>query len=79
MKISRERLSAEAQATGFRPDVLEKAIHLLNLIERSQEHPFLKGRLALKGGTALTYSSSTCRACRWTSTSTTSAPWNWKR
>ena len=53
MKISRERLLAEAQNTGFRPEILEKVVHLLNLLERFQEHPFLKQRLALKGGTAL--------------------------
>ena len=53
MKISRERLQAEAQSTGFRPGILEKVFQLLNLLERFQEHPFLKGRLALKGGTAL--------------------------
>ena len=29
MNISKEKLSAEAQATGFRPEVLEKVIHLL--------------------------------------------------
>jgi predicted nucleotidyltransferase component of viral defense system len=33
--------------------VLEKVIHLLNLLEGVNRHPFLKGRLALKGGTAL--------------------------
>jgi predicted nucleotidyltransferase component of viral defense system len=43
----------ESQATGFRPEVLEKVIHLLNLLEGFNRHPFLKGRLALKGGTAL--------------------------
>ncbi len=53
MKISRERLLSESQATGFRPEVLEKVIHLLNLLEGFQAHPFLKGRFALKGGTAL--------------------------
>ena len=53
MRISRERLSAEARTTGFRPEVLEKVIHLLNLLEGFRSHPFLKGRLALKGGTAL--------------------------
>ena len=53
MKISRQRLQAEAQSTGFRPEVLEKAIHLLNLLDGFRSHPFLKGRLALKGGTAL--------------------------
>jgi len=53
MKVSRESLQTEAQSTGFRPEVLEKAIHLLNLLDGFRSHPFLKGRLALKGGTAL--------------------------
>lgn len=53
LKISREKLLAEAEATGFRPEVLEKVFHLLNLLEAIQSHPFLKGRLALKGGMAL--------------------------
>jgi predicted nucleotidyltransferase component of viral defense system len=53
MRISRERLLSEAETTGFRPDVLEKAIYLLKLLEGLRSHPFLKGRLALKGGTAL--------------------------
>lgn len=53
MKVSREKLTGESQATGFRPEVLEKVIHLLNLLEGFNRHPFLKGRLALKGGTAL--------------------------
>ena len=53
MRISPERLSAEAEATGFRADVLEKAVHLLGLLDAIQSHPFLKGKLALKGGTAL--------------------------
>jgi len=33
--------------------VLEKVIHLLYLLGTIQTHPFLQGRLALKGGTAL--------------------------
>ena len=53
MRLSRERLMAESEATGFRPDVLEKVIHLLNLLTVFQRHPALGGRLALKGGTAL--------------------------
>jgi predicted nucleotidyltransferase component of viral defense system len=53
MKISRRRLLDEAQATGFRPEVLEKVIQLLNLLQGFNRHPFLKGKLALKGGTAL--------------------------
>lgn len=53
MKISAEKLSAEAESTGFRPDVLEKAAHLMGLLDTLQTHPFLKGKLVLKGGTAL--------------------------
>ena len=53
MEVSSEKLSEEARTTGFRPEVLEKVIHLLNLLEGFQGHPFLKGRLVLKGGTAL--------------------------
>ena len=53
MKISREKLLAESSATGFRPDVVEKAVHLLGFLEAIQGHPVLKGRVALKGGTAL--------------------------
>jgi hypothetical protein len=53
MKLSIERLQAEAEATGFRAEVLEKVIHLLHLLGTIQTHPFLQGRLALKGGTAL--------------------------
>jgi hypothetical protein len=53
MRVSREKLTNESQATGFRPEVLEKVVHLLNLLEGFNRHPFLKGRLALKGGTAL--------------------------
>ena len=53
MKISYEKLIAQAEATGFRLDVLEKVAHLLGLLEALGSHPFLKGKLALKGGTAL--------------------------
>ena len=53
MRLSPERLAADAETTGFRPDVLEKAAHLLVLLDAIRSHPFLKGKLALKGGTAL--------------------------
>jgi predicted nucleotidyltransferase component of viral defense system len=53
MTISQQRLMEEASATGFRPEILEKVIHLLNLLENFRAHPFLKNRCALKGGTAL--------------------------
>lgn len=53
MRISLQRLQAEAGATGFRQEVLEKVINLLHLLKTIQTHPFLRGKLALKGGTAL--------------------------
>jgi len=53
MKLSRAKLMGESRATGFRPEMLEKVFHLLNLLDGFTRHPFLKGRLALKGGTAL--------------------------
>ncbi len=53
MRVSPEQLVADAEATGFRADMLEKVAHLLGLLDAIQFHPFLKGKLALKGGTAL--------------------------
>lgn len=53
MRLSHERLAAEAAATGFRSELLEKVIRLLNLVTVFQRHPALSGRFALKGGGAL--------------------------
>ena len=53
MKISPATLRSEAARSGFRPEILEKVLHLLNLLEGFRSHPFLKTRFALKGGTAL--------------------------
>ena len=53
MIISSEKILAESEKTGFGADVLEKAAQLLNLLNTLQSHPFLKDKLALKGGTAL--------------------------
>lgn len=53
MKVSRERLLSESELTGFRPELLEKVLHLLGLLEGFRSHPFLGERFALKGGTAL--------------------------
>ena len=51
MRISIEEL--RAGANGFRSDILERAYQLLRVLEAIQGHPFLRGKLALKGGTAL--------------------------
>jgi predicted nucleotidyltransferase component of viral defense system len=53
VNLSGERLRQVAEQTGFGPGVLEKAIRLLGLLDGFRSHPFLKRRLALKGGTAL--------------------------
>jgi len=53
LKISLEKLATEAEATGFRADVLEKAAQLLGLLNALRSHPFLQDKLVLKGGTAL--------------------------
>lgn len=53
MRISPETLTAQAETTGFRPDMLEKVGLLLQLLDAVRSHPFLKDKLVLKGGTAL--------------------------
>jgi len=53
VRISSKRLRREAEATGFRPEVLEKVIHLLNLLEALRSHPFLKDRLVPEAGVVL--------------------------
>jgi len=44
---------ADAGATGFRPEILEKCELLLSLLQGLVDDPFLGPRLVLKGGTAL--------------------------
>jgi len=53
LKLSQEKIIAEAELTGFRPEVFEKVAQLLSLLQNIRSHPFLKNRLVLKGGTAL--------------------------
>ncbi|MFH1113774.1 MAG: nucleotidyl transferase AbiEii/AbiGii toxin family protein [Pseudomonadota bacterium] len=53
MIFSKELLVAESEATGFRPEILEKVFHLIGLLNGFNSHPFLKYRWALKGGTGL--------------------------
>ncbi len=53
MRISRESLEIEAESAGFRPEALEKVAYLVGLLAALDAHPFLRGKLALKGGTAL--------------------------
>ncbi len=53
MIFSPSEILPVAESTGFRADVIEKVLHLLNLLNMLNSHPFLKGKLALKGGSAL--------------------------
>ena len=53
MIVSKEKLYYTSESTGFRPEILEKVIHLIHLLNKFSEDPFLKNRLVLKGGTAL--------------------------
>ncbi len=50
--LNENDLNREAAAAGFRPEALEKVIRLIELLEGLRSHPFLKSRIALKGGTA---------------------------
>ena len=50
---TRRELEALADATGFVADRIEKAVRLLALADDIAAHPYLGGRLALTGGTAL--------------------------
>ena len=53
MNISLQKLTAAAQATGFNAEILEKVAQLLELLAKFQQHPYLKKKLVLKGGTVL--------------------------
>ncbi len=53
MRISYKEIVSIADSSGFRDDVIEKVIQLLHLLNMLNSHSFLKGKLALKGGTAL--------------------------
>jgi len=53
LMLSLADLQREAEATGFRGEALEKVLRLLELLDGFRSHPFLKSRMALKGGTAL--------------------------
>lgn len=53
MRLGLEDLQREAAATGFLAETLEKALRLLSLLDTLRSHPYLRPRIALKGGTAL--------------------------
>jgi len=51
--LSHRDLARQAAQTGFQLEPLEKVARLLELLESLSRHPYLKGRIVLKGGTAL--------------------------
>ncbi len=53
MNLRQEDLQNLAKTVGFRPEMLEKVIRLVELLNELFENTYLKTRLALKGGTAL--------------------------
>ncbi len=53
MLTSKQELLQEAKNLGYRPEILEKIIHLLKILEQFSSEPYLRDRLVLKGGTAL--------------------------
>ena len=53
MRLTSATLSSIASQTGFRQDVIEKVVRLMSLLNAVGSHPYLKGRVVLKGGTAL--------------------------
>lgn len=51
--LTADEIVREAAEAGFQPEPMEKALRLLDLLNAIRAHPFLKNRVALKGGTAL--------------------------
>jgi len=53
MNLTPQEILRESTATGFSGETLEKVFRLMALLDALNSHPFLKSRVALKGGTAL--------------------------
>ena len=53
MTLTARDLVREAAATGFPAETLEKVIRILGLLNALWSHPYLRPRVALKGGTAI--------------------------
>ena len=53
MKFSSSEILSVAAAAGFNPEIIEKALHLLNLLNSFNSCERLEGKWVLKGGTAL--------------------------
>lgn len=53
MKLELKEVRDIARTNGFIPATVEKVLRLAAILSELMEHPFLKDRLALKGGTAI--------------------------
>ena len=53
MNLTPEAIAREVAATGFGAEPLEKVFRMMAFLDALNSHPFLKTRIALKGGTAL--------------------------
>ncbi|MCW5588265.1 MAG: nucleotidyl transferase AbiEii/AbiGii toxin family protein [Legionellales bacterium] len=53
MILSKERLLKEKQISGYRQEIIEKVIWLMEILNAIANDSYLSTRLALKGGTAL--------------------------
>jgi len=53
MRLTKNELLKLSKTLGYRPEILEKVIFLINLLNKIFEDDFLKNKFALKGGTAL--------------------------
>lgn len=53
LKISDRQLKQEAKSNGYRPEIVEKVYHLLELLKEYMAVPYIADRLVLKGGTAI--------------------------
>jgi predicted nucleotidyltransferase component of viral defense system len=51
--LSPSEVTPIAESTGFRAEMIEKVLQLINLLDKLNRHPQLKGKWVLKGGTAL--------------------------
>lgn len=53
MRQTRDELLSLAKSLGYRPEILEKVLMLISLLNSFFEDDFLKSKFVLKGGTAL--------------------------